>query len=133
MNEDAVRLWIRRAENDLKTGKDELATEEPATDTVCFHFQQCCEKYLKAFLIFHGEEYPRTHDTALLVDLCAKIDEGFNTLGQWHVHALTRYAVGVRYDEDVFPSLEETQRALEIAERVRAFVLQRLQEEGFTP
>ncbi len=51
MNEDAVALWIRRAENDLKTGKDELATEEPATDTVCFHMQQCCEKYLKAFLM----------------------------------------------------------------------------------
>lgn len=28
MNEDAVRLWIRRAESDLKTGKDELATDQ---------------------------------------------------------------------------------------------------------
>lgn len=26
MNEEAVRLWIRRAENDLKTAKGELAT-----------------------------------------------------------------------------------------------------------
>ncbi len=43
MNEDAVRIWILRAENDLKTGQDELVTPEPATDTVCFHMQQCCD------------------------------------------------------------------------------------------
>jgi len=46
MNEDAVSLWIRRAENDLKIGKGELLTEDPATDAVCFHRQQCAEKYL---------------------------------------------------------------------------------------
>ena len=74
MNENAVRFWVRRAENDLKVGRDELATEEPVTEAICFHLQQCCEKYLKAFVIFHGEEYPRTHDIALLVGRCAQID-----------------------------------------------------------
>jgi|GEM_PF-2720848 len=34
MNEDAVALWVRKAENDLKTAKDELATEDYATDAV---------------------------------------------------------------------------------------------------
>ncbi len=48
MNEGTVRQWIRRAENDLKIGKDEMNTENPATDAVCFHMQQCAEKYLKA-------------------------------------------------------------------------------------
>jgi hypothetical protein len=31
MNEEAVSLWIRCAESDLKIGKGELATEDPAT------------------------------------------------------------------------------------------------------
>ncbi|MCL6542641.1 MAG: HEPN domain-containing protein, partial [Roseiflexus sp.] len=66
MNEEAVILWIRRAESDLKIGRDELVTEDPATDAICFHMQQCAEKYLKAFLIFHGKEIPRTHDIAFL-------------------------------------------------------------------
>jgi hypothetical protein len=30
MNEEAVILWIRRAESDLKIGRDELVTEDPS-------------------------------------------------------------------------------------------------------
>ena len=52
MNEDVVKKWILKAENDLKTGKDEQASSNPATDMVCFHMQQCVEKYLKAFSSF---------------------------------------------------------------------------------
>ncbi len=131
MNEDAVRLWIRRAESDLKIGVDELATDQPATDAVAFHMQQCCEKYLKVFLIFHGQEHPRTHDLALLVERCAQIDPEFRTQFDWGVHTLTKYAVGVRYDEEIFPSLDETRRALDLAKRVKTFVLAKLRERGF--
>jgi len=35
--------------------RDEMLTDRPATDAVCFHMQQCVEKYLKAFLIFNWE------------------------------------------------------------------------------
>jgi HEPN domain-containing protein len=133
MNEDAVAIWIRRAENDLKTGKDELATEDPATDTICFHMQQCCEKYLKVFLIFHGEEYPRTHDIAKLVERCGKIDAEFQVLIDWGAHDLTEYAVGARYDQEVFPSVEDTKRVVSLAEKVRGFVRDKLKKGGFTP
>jgi len=61
MNERSVREWIVKAESDLKTGRDEFATENPATDTICFRMQQCVEKYLKAYLIFNGKEIKRTH------------------------------------------------------------------------
>lgn len=60
MNEDTVKNWIIKAENDLKIGKDEMATEKPATDGVCFHMQQCVEKYLKAYLIYYGKEFRKT-------------------------------------------------------------------------
>ena len=55
MNEETVKKWITKAESDLKIGKDEMLTDRPATDAVCFHMQQCVEKYLKAFLIFNWE------------------------------------------------------------------------------
>lgn len=35
-----IGKWIRKAENDFKIGKDELSTEEPATDMICFHMEQ---------------------------------------------------------------------------------------------
>lgn len=56
MNEETVKLWLVKADHDLKTAKDELATDDPATDAVCFHAQQFVEKYLKAYLVFNGIE-----------------------------------------------------------------------------
>lgn len=104
MNEDAVCILIRRAENDFKTAKDELSTPEPATDAVCFHAQQCCEKYFKAYLAFHGKEIPRTHDLAFLINHCSKIDSDFQKMWEWNVDTLTHYAVETRYDEPLFPT-----------------------------
>lgn len=117
----------------MKIARDELATTNPATDAICFHFQQCAEKYLKAYLIFHGEEYPRKHDIGFIVRQCAKIDARFNDLTQIGAGSLTKYAVGVRYDEEYFPTLDETQQALDQAKAIRAFVLQRFKEKGFVP
>lgn len=48
---DEIHKWIIKAENDLKTAKGEFSTKNPVTDTICFHCQQCVEKYLKAYLI----------------------------------------------------------------------------------
>jgi len=131
MNEDAVSLWIRRAESDLKIGKGELATEDPATDAICFHMQQCVEKYLKAFLIFHGQQVPRTHDIAFLIMRCAQIDPEFQQLVGWGVPSLTTYAVEVRYDAPLFPSIAETEHAVALAEQVRNFVRAKLSEKGY--
>lgn len=132
MNEDAVRNWVRKADNDLKIGADEMDTQEPATDIVCFHMQQCCDKYLKAFLIFHGEEYPRTHRLAALLTLCGRIDPAFQDLSELEVDRLTRYATVLRYGEEFYsPTLAETLEAMELAQKLRAFVRDRLRQGGF--
>jgi len=55
--------WARKAENDLKNATHALKLgAECPTDTVCFHAQQCVEKYLKALLTFLGIDFPKTHD-----------------------------------------------------------------------
>ena len=131
MNEHTVRQWLRKAENDRKIARRELARPDAITDAVCFHAQQYCEKYLKAFLIYHGAEYPKTHDLSRLIELCVRIDDQFHILHEWQVHRLTRYATVARYDVVFFPSLEEAQAALELAEKASDFVRQRLLEKGF--
>lgn len=132
MNDDVVRKWILKAENDLKIGKDEMLTEEPATDPVCFHMQQCVEKYLKAFLIYHNQEIRKTHDIAELLTMCLEIDDTFHKLFDINAHELTDFAIEVRYpDELYFPSIEETKEAIDIAEKVKEFVLIKLKEKGF--
>lgn len=80
MNEEIVKLWCLKADNDLKTGKDELLTENSATDMVCFHMQQCVEKYLKAFLVYNGKEISKTHNLALILRQCIELDSSFEKL-----------------------------------------------------
>ncbi|MBU2446153.1 MAG: HEPN domain-containing protein [Bacteroidetes bacterium] len=131
MNEDAVKRWLLKAESDFKTGNDEIATQEPATDTICFHMQQCVEKYLKAFLIFNGKEIRKTHDIAELIRACMKIDTEFQKLFDLDTDKLTEYAVEIRYSEEFyFPSLEEAEEAIEIARKVKEFVRIKLEESG---
>ena len=132
MNENTVKKWIAKAESDLKIAKDEMQLTDPATDAVCFHTQQFVEKYLKAFLIFHGEPLKRTHDITTLIDECAKIDPDFEKLYEFDADELTNYAVEVRYgDVFYFPSEEEAKKAIEIAEKVKRFVLEKLGAKGF--
>lgn len=132
MNIDTVSNGLRKAENDLQTGKNELGRDDPITDTVCFHMQQCCGKYWKGFLIFHGKEVPRAHFLAALIARCADIDVDFLSLHQLDVGHLTDYAVTIRYGDDFYmPSVEEAERALQIAEQVREFVRSKLAQSGF--
>lgn len=132
MNEKSTGEWIAKAERDLKIGKDEFATEDPATDMICFHMQQCVEKNLKAFLIFHGREIRRTHIIEELIRECIEIDSDFQQLFEIKAHTLTDFAVELRYPGDIsLPSDEETKEAIEITERVRQFILDKLREKGF--
>ena len=127
-----MKLWLRKADADLKIGKDEMRTDDPVTDMVCFHMQQCCEKYLKAFLIFNGREYPKIHRLSVLINLCARIDKDFRKLMEWGVDDLTRYATTLRYSEEFYrPSVEETEHAIALAERVRNFVREKMKKAGF--
>ena len=43
--------WVEKAEADRSTARRELRVRKaPNFDAVCFHSQQCAEKYLKAVL-----------------------------------------------------------------------------------
>ena len=62
--------WALKAENDLKNAAHTLKLgADCPTDTVCFHAQQCVEKYLKALLTLHGIEFSRIHHISALLAL----------------------------------------------------------------
>jgi hypothetical protein len=62
---------------------------------------------------------------------CAQIDPEFQQLVGWGVPSLTTYAVEVRYDAPLFPSIAETEHAVALAEQVRNFVRAKLSEKGY--
>jgi len=61
--------WTAKADADLATARREAAVDDsPNYDAVCFHAQQCAEKYLKAVMIEAGMRVPRIHDLEALVN-----------------------------------------------------------------
>ena len=51
--------WVAKADADLATAQREAAVDEaPDFDAVCFHAQQCAEKYLKAVMVESGMRVP---------------------------------------------------------------------------
>lgn len=117
-----IQQWAQKAENDLTNAAHTLRLGKACpTDTVCFHAQQCVEKYLKALLVFEGKDISRTHHVSALMDwLPANIRPDLSPEEQ---ELLTDYAVSTRYPGDYEPiPLAEARRAVQIARRVRKHV-----------
>jgi HEPN domain-containing protein len=121
-----LREWLAKADNDLTTAVHTLTLgKDCPTDTVCFHAQQCVEKYIKALLVLRGTDFPKTQDIhevrALLPPkLRPKLDKKTQD-------RLTRYATVLRYPESGLDvPLTEARQAVAIARRVRKEVRRRL-------
>lgn len=117
-----AREWALKGENDLKNAAHTLKMgKECPTDTVCFHAQQCVEKYLKALLVLKDINFPMTHNIEEIIslvpeDLRPKLDDK-------EQDRLTEYATVTRYPGDYDPiSLKEAREAVNIARRVRSHI-----------
>lgn len=125
-----VQQWVHKAENDLKNAAHTLKLgQECPTDTVCFHAQQCVEKYVKALLIWHGIEFSRIHHISALVAL---LPTRFRPdLTPEEQERLTDYAVSARYpgDYEAIP-LTEARQAVQVARRVRKQIRKWLPKES---
>jgi HEPN domain-containing protein len=114
-----LRAWLEKADNDLKAATHIFALGRNApTDTICFHAQQCIEKYLKALLVFRGIDFPKTHNLVVLMNLIPQDDRP--ELNEESQVRLTKHATVLRYPgEEDDPSLAEARKAVAIARRVR--------------
>lgn len=118
---EIIEKWLIKADRDLLTIKHEFANEDPITDSICFHAQQSVEKYLKAFLIYHQIDFPKTHDIARLLNLCTSINPDFINLKE--LIQLTDYAVELRYPDDFYiPDLSEAHKAFDLAIKTKDFI-----------
>ncbi len=126
-----VGEWLARADEDLQLATYALTMQAqvPPYRLVAYHAQQCAEKCLKAFLVYHDVEFPYTHNIRRLLTLCASRAAWPQVLRE--AEELTAYAITVRYPgEDTAVTEEEARRAVNVAERVRSQVRTALQELG---
>jgi HEPN domain-containing protein len=89
--------WIAKAEADLATALREADVIESANyDAVCFHSQQCAEKYLKATLVEKSLKFSRIHDLEILVNMITTLNPEIQGIVKF-ARILSAMAVEVRY------------------------------------
>lgn len=117
--------WIEQAEADYK-GAVALRRRrrDPLPGLVCFHCQQCAEKYLKAFLVAQGVAPPRTHDLLYLLSEASAHDARLGVFAP-ECALLNPYAVAARYP-GLITSTADAADALRAARRLRSALRRRL-------
>jgi len=116
-----TREWIEKVEADYRVAvRESRVTDQPSYDAVCFHAQQCAEKYAKAFLQERNIVFERTHNMIYLYSLCATIDPEFERCRD-DFELLDDYSVDIRYPGD-FATTDEALAVIHFLNRIREFV-----------
>lgn len=118
----------QKGKSDLGSAKRLSEEPDPFLDTAIYHCQQAAEKALKGFLVFHDIEFEKVHNLSVLVNLCINVDNDFKNYS-FASDTLTPYATAFRYPIELFenePDDEQMKEALELAEQIFKFVLQKL-------
>ena len=111
---------VRKAESDWVSIK---RLQQPLTpdvyDPICFHAQQCIEKYLKAWLQEANIRPPRTHELNVLLHLIVPAHPEW---GAWQTDFadFQPHAVDVRYE--TFATAAQVEHAVRVCTEVRTAI-----------
>ncbi len=128
-----ISEWVEKAEQDIINAEHTLTLENRCPfDTVCFHAQQCAEKYIKAVLVERSVPFPKSHD---LLELLALVpEEAALGLQPSDVSTINRYAVEARYPSCWEPQTRPAaEAAVADARRVREAARAVLPDEALQP
>jgi len=101
--------WVSKAEGDyICVQREWRARKYPNYDALCFHAQQCAEKYLKACLQESDLPVNRTHNMIVLLEHMLPCNPMFEVLRE-SLLQLNIYAVAFRYPGE--SALREDARA----------------------
>jgi HEPN domain-containing protein len=123
-----VKEWFRYSHNDLISARHLFEDLYPKQVEIASYLsQQCAEKALKGFLVYHNVAYPRIHDLKVICNICKQIDASFDTIEAICAH-LTPFAVVARYPEELAPEESITKAAIEKAQRIYDFCTMKIPE-----
>ncbi len=109
--------WIEKAEEDYNSAKWLQESPTPVHNSICFHAQQCIEKYLKAWLQEENIPFSKTHDLEELLNLIVPTQSLWN-VWQPDFKIISSYAVESRYPGDS-ATAKDTEHAIQICDDVR--------------
>jgi len=117
MTTDADR-WLAKAKRHLATAHLN-ADHNGFCDTTCYFAHQTVELALKAYLIAHAVDFPKVHALPQLLSLCILQNSEFSRFAD-DMAFLNGFYIETKYPLDVAcdPSLEDTNKALDIADKM---------------
>ena len=115
-----TREWAQKAERDYAAIALHQQVDDPDFDIICFHAQQCIEKYLKAWLQEANIPLPRSHDLLALLGLILPTIPNWQSW-QSDFIVIAPYAVEFRYPGKS-ATAENAQHAVRICTEVRQAV-----------
>jgi HEPN domain-containing protein len=93
----ATHEWVEKAEEDYLAALDlSRRRKMQLHSSVCFHCQQCGEKYLKARMEEANLNVPKTHDLEILLTALLPIEPLWSAMRP-ALQNLTDFAVNFRY------------------------------------
>ncbi|SHH84037.1 HEPN domain-containing protein [Caloranaerobacter azorensis DSM 13643] len=126
-NKDIAYEWFDFADNDLDSAKFLLQMYPIPLEIICYHCQQSAEKYLKGYIALNGDNIIKTHDLTLLNKICMKFDKDFQEIEDDCIE-LVDYGVQVRYPFRIELEEQDMKKALESAERIKNFILDKVKQ-----
>jgi HEPN domain-containing protein len=119
---DYLKNWLFHANEDVLVIENLFESgSEMFSSSICFHAQQAVEKFLKAFLVYHDIDFPKTHDLDFLLLECKKVNDKIFDID---LGSLTDFGVSVRYPDDFYiPDKEQTFFFRDISLKVKEIVV----------
>ncbi len=109
--------WVAKAEGDFAMMERECqVTDNPNYDGICFHAQQCAEKYLKARLCEADTSFSKIHDLVALLEQTLAMEPAWETFRK-DLAYLSDFAVTFRYPGES----ADAESALDAQRRCRLF------------
>jgi HEPN domain-containing protein len=123
-----INEWIEKAEGDHEVALREYKSKKKKRIyyIIAFHCQQTIEKLLKALLLCHKIEFPKTHDLLRLLHLL-KTKDAFLSAIELELSDLSPYAIDFRYPGDDI-ELSELKQVIAKTTKLRKILLNRLKE-----
>jgi len=98
-----AKTWLEYAKTDYSAAIF-LQNHRPVPiEIICYHCQQAGEKALKAILVHHDKEVPRTHNLYTILELCAKLHPEIKAALEESAKRLSVYSTVTRYPDNVIP------------------------------
>lgn len=126
-NKDIAIEWFEMAKNDFDSANFLLNMKPVPFQIICFHCQQCVEKYLKGFIALNGGSILKTHDLTMLNKQCSEFDNTFKEIEDQCIE-LTDYGVQVRYPFHIDIEETDVELAINNTKKVIDFISNRIKE-----